>query len=481
MLAPGTFDMTGSEASAAAGDVTSVVAELLARPVTPHSRDSARVRLADTVFAALIGVRTGQGQASTALAESMYGTSGSLAGMAFRTVAAVRMTEIDDVDLPSCTTPGSVVIPVVLALAAHGLVADASDAPGSGLDRVLEVIARGYDLVTGLGEAIDGPSRLAEGIWPTLAVAPVAAATIAGLLLGFDDTRLAQAAVLAGFSRQDGNPRGNARETMLAGSVVAGVQAALSLRHGIAVAARGSEVPFAELLRTVPERGGPAAVDRAAIKHFCSARQVMTAVAAVRELTDNGHADGPGAAITVEVPPAYARMIDKPAVVSRRESLASAQYQLAAAVLDPARLLDVGRDDLRLDDAFRAAMGRISVRAAEDLRTSYPRRWPARVRISVGGLDRAALADVVPGEAECSRPALERKFAAFLATSDALDASLAGEVINRAVAGTSLSDLRALTCLLSSERVEGGRTADVSVKELPRQRRTSGKRRHPGE
>ena len=441
-------------------DVASVAAKLLARPVTPDSRDCARVRLADTVFAALVGVRTSQGQAGTALAGSLYGTSGSLAGLLFRAVAAVRMTEIDDIDLPSCTTPGSVVIPVVLALAAHELVADAA---GAGLDRVLEVIAHGYDLVTGLGEAIDGPARLAEGIWPTLAVAPVSAAAIAGLLLGFDDAQLARAVTLAGFSRQDGNPRGNARETMLAGSVVAGVQAALSIRHGIAVAARGSEVPFAELLRAVPATGGPAAVGRPAIKHFCSARQVMTAVTAVRSLTHNG----PAGPIIVEVPPAYAAMIDKPVVASRRESLASAQYQLAAAMLDPGRLLDVGRDDLRLDDGFRAAMGRISVRAAEDLRAAYPRQWPARVRISAGGLDHAALADAVPGEAECSLPALERKFAAFAATSDAPDQRLAGEVINRAAAGTSLSDLRALAGLLIHEDAQGGRAPDASVKGLP--------------
>jgi 2-methylcitrate dehydratase PrpD len=460
-LARGTFDMTGSEVSAAAGDVTTVVAKLLARPVTPDALDSARVRLADTVFAALIGLRTAQGQASTTLAESMYGKSGSLAGQLFRTVAAVRMTEIDDVDLLSCTTPGSVVIPVMLALSAHGLVADASD---SGLDWVLEIIARGYDLVTGLGEAIDGPNRLAEGVWPTLAVAPVAAATIAGLALGFDDARLAQAVVLAGFTRQDGNPRGNARETMLAGSVVAGVQAALSVEQGITVTARGSEVPFAELLQATPEPGVTAAVGRAAIKHFCSARQVMTAVAAVRVLTADGQAAvGP---VIVEVPPAYARMIDKPAVASRRESLASAQYQLAAALVDPARLLDVDRGDLRLDDTFRAVMDRISVRAAEDLRASYPRRWPARVRISAGGAELFEVADEAPGEGECSVPALERKFAAFAATPDALDAGVADEVIKRAVAGTAAGDLRALNCLLSSE---GGRTADARVKGLPRQ------------
>jgi MmgE/PrpD C-terminal domain len=186
--------------------------------------------------------------------------------------------------------------------------------------------------------------------------------------------------------------------------------------------------------------------------------------------------------IIVEVPPAYARMIDKPVVTSRRESLASAQYQLAAAIADPARLLDVDRDDLRLDGAFRSLMGRISVREAEDLRASYPQRWPARVRISGRGPDRVTQVDAVPGEADCSVPALERKFAALLAASnagngshgsngskgsnanDALDARLAGEAVSRSTAGTSLSDVRALACLLISEHAEGGQVADVSVK-----------------
>lgn len=469
--------MTGSRVSTAPDDVTSVISGLLARTVTPDARDCARVRLADTVFAGLTGLRTRQGQAVAALAESVYGASGSLAGLLFRTVAAIRLTEIDDVDLPSCTTPGSVVIPVALALAAHGLVADAPGGTGAGLDRVLDIIAHGYDLVTGLGEAIDGPSRLAEGIWPTLAVAPVAAATTAGLLFGFDETQLAQAATLAGFSRQDGNPRGNARETMLAAAVVSGVQAALSVRHGIAVIANGPEVPFARLLRASGEPGGPAGpagaagppsgnnpsrVGRAAIKHFCSARQVMTAVAAVRALARDGHAVALADQIIVEVPPAYARMIDKPAVGSRRESLASAQYQLAAAVLDPGRLLDVDREYLHLEPGFRVVMDRISVRAAEDLRASYPLRWPARVRISVGGHEHDARADIVPDEPECSMPALRRKFAAFLAIPDALDAHLADEIANRAAVGSSQCDLHALACLLISQHAEGGRTADVN-------------------
>jgi 2-methylcitrate dehydratase PrpD len=203
-------------------------------------------------------------------------------------------------------------------------------------------------------------------------------------------------------------------------------------------------------------------VGRAAIKHFCSARQVMTAVAAVRALARAGHPAALADQITVEVPPAYARMIDKPAVGSRRDSLASAQYQLAATALDPGRLLDVGREDLRLDPAFSAAMDRVRVRAAEDLRASYPLRWPARVRISVGGREYHARADIVPDEAECSGPALRRKFAAFLAVPGALDARLADEIVSRGTTGTSLRDLHALACLLISQHAEGGRTADVS-------------------
>lgn len=438
--------MAGAEALEAVADV---VRPLLTRTLTSEAFGTARARLADTAFAALVGADTGQGRAGAALARDLYGPAETLAGSLFRTVAAVRMTEIDDVDLLSCTTPGSVVVPTVLALAVHCPAVVAG--PHGVMDTALGAIARGYDLVTGLGEAIDGPSRLAEGVWPTLAVAPVAACAITGLMLGFDRGQLDRAVTLAALAGHAGNPRGNARETMLAAAVVAGVGAALSLRQGFAVEADGREGPLAALLRPGADRRGPAGsqVARPAVKHFCSARQVMTAVSAVRSLL-NGARPDPAAIerIVVEVPPAYARMIDKPQVASRRESLASAQYQLAASATNPARLLDVDRRDLRLEDGLRSLMARISVQGAPDLGEAYPRQWPARVRIRIGGVEREARCDAVPGEVESSVPALRRKFDAFLAASHDLDAQLVDEVVEHSTKGTGLPDLLALADLL---------------------------------
>jgi 2-methylcitrate dehydratase PrpD len=437
--------MTAAEAREAVADV---VGPLLERAVPPEAYRTARARLADTVFAALVGAGTQQGRAGAALAADLYGPADSLAGSLFRTVAAVRMTEIDDIDLLSCTTPGSVVVPTVLALVAH-CPAVVSGERGA-MEMALDAVIRGYDLVTGLGEAIDGPRRLAGGVWPTLAVAPVAACAIAGLLLGFDRARLERAIALAEPAVQTGNPRGNARETTLAAAVVAGVGAALAARRGFAVETGGHDGPLAALLRAdAAEHGhGQSQIGRPAIKRFCSARQVMTAVCAVRAMAGDGLDAAAIDRIVVEVPSAYARMIDKPTVASRRESLASAHYQLAAAVTEPRRLLDVDRADLRLSPELRAAMARISVRAAPDLDRDYPRHWPARVRISAGGIERDAQYDTVPGEGDCGVPALRDKFAAFLGVSDGLDERLADEVLDRGTRGTGRDDLLALAGLL---------------------------------
>ena len=155
------------------------VRELAAVPVDDAAREAARLRLVDTMFAVAVGRRTEQGRRSAALGDSLHG-SRSVAARAFRLAASCRMTEIDDIDLLSCTTPGAIVVPTVLAVLGSPAVGDAVGAD------VLDVVARGYEIAVGLGEGIAGPSRLASGVWPSLVVAPVTAAAVTTLLLGGD-------------------------------------------------------------------------------------------------------------------------------------------------------------------------------------------------------------------------------------------------------------------------------------------------------
>jgi 2-methylcitrate dehydratase PrpD len=108
-----TTTMTSSPAAQVS--VAELVAAVIALPVSDAARAAARARLADTAFATLVGSETAQGRASVNLAAELYGRS-SLAAQAFRLSAACRLTEIDDVDLLSCITPGSIVVPTVLAV-----------------------------------------------------------------------------------------------------------------------------------------------------------------------------------------------------------------------------------------------------------------------------------------------------------------------------------------------------------------------------
>lgn len=445
-----------------------IVRHLREVAVSDSDRDAARLRLADTAVAALVGSRTQQGWESAQLAESLHG-SRSTAGLAFRLTAACRMTEIDDIDLLSCITPGSVVVPTVLALMS-------AEGGRFELDGVLDVIVRGYEVALGLGEAMRGPHRLGVGAWPTLAVGGVTAATVTTLLLGWADDEVAAAIMLASQQSVQANPRGNARECLLAGAVVTGIGCALAARRGFSISGNRAGGVLAELLDTWPADAGPARIHRPSIKPFCAARQAITAVSAVRSiLTDTGLSPAKIDRIDVEAPPEYAAMLDKPIVSSRRESVSSAQYQLALALLDPVGLYDVERQKLRADEAFHALMSVIHVHPADDLSTQYPARWPARVQIEADGRTFKATADEVPGERDSSAQNLAGKVRKLSQVVPELSRS-ATDLIDRAMHAVDVADLLGIGAALDNRQVP---RTEQSVTQTARASTTSATGRPP--
>lgn len=378
-----------------------VVRELLRVVPDPESRALARLRLADTAFATAIGLGTEQGGRSAALAESLHG-GGSLAGRAYRLAAACRMTEIDDIDLLSCTTPGAAVIPTVLAVGA----------PDE--ETALDAIVLGYEVMTGLGECLAGPRRLATGVWPSLAVAGVTSAVVTTLLLGVDDDVL-DAAVLAAQQSSTDSPRGSSREHQFGTAVVAGIGSALAVRGGFRPVGHAGDSPVGRLLADPLETAAGPRIGRPGVKPWCSARQAMTAIAATRELVvRHGLKDGDIESIDVEVPHEYAAMLDKAAVHTRRDSISSAAYQLALAVARPDGLLDVDRTDLDVPP-LADLMARVQVRGSAELSARYPREWPARVAITAGGTTYGHEARTAPGENDLTTTALAAKTDAFVA------------------------------------------------------------------
>src|SRR6266853_1601807 len=103
--------------------------------------------------------------------------------------ALARLSEIDDIHLASTTTPGAIVVPGAVAIAAAHRDRDPA--------ALAAAMMAGYEVMVRFGQAIDGPSILYRGIWPTYLAAPLGIAAVAARLLGLDARQTAHALALA--------------------------------------------------------------------------------------------------------------------------------------------------------------------------------------------------------------------------------------------------------------------------------------------
>src|SRR6266851_3837839 len=103
--------------------------------------------------------------------------------------ALARLSEVDDIHLASTTTPGAIVVPGAVAVAAALRNRDP--------DALAAAMIAGYEVMVRFGQAIDGPSALYRGIWPTYFVTPLGIAAVAARLLDLDALQCAHALALA--------------------------------------------------------------------------------------------------------------------------------------------------------------------------------------------------------------------------------------------------------------------------------------------
>ena len=369
----------------------SVIAELAAFVATANAsglpaaqQERLRLHVADTAVAALAGANIPEGKALKSL-----GDDGALAIRIGRQAAATRLTEIDDIHLPSCTTPSAGILPVALALAARDEKCD----PGE----VASAIWVGTELVTRLGVAVRGPQILYRGIWPTYLGAPVAAAATAARLFGLNEARTGHALSLAvmlmagGVGRIHGAPSG--RWFLYASAVAAGVAAAEAARadyrgdpdildktwladsHGIAF----------DRERLTEDLRSTSVYAALSMKPLCSAKQAIAAIEAFRALGDRVPKDAINK-VRVRVPSAYAGMISIRAEPGARQStMVSVAHQIALAALEPERLSEVDRSAATIDAAVAQFSAKVEVFADKDLEAFYPQHWPAEVEVEAGG------------------------------------------------------------------------------------------------
>jgi len=352
--------------------------------VRPDIVEAARLRIFDTLGTGAVGLHTDEGQAIRQIVGASPKAWKHLAAEdLIRLLAvAIRCTEIDDINVDSCTTVGSVVVPAALAAARIH--------PGTNGGDLLAGITAGYEAMVRLGEAIGGASILYRGVWPTYVTAPFAAAATAAAIWKLKPRQtanalslaLARTSILTTAALNGVSPR----SWLLAMACCEGYAAARAAASGLG--GTGNELEaFSARLGIVLDSGillremsGQPAILRIDAKPYPTARQSLSAIEAFRAKLPLAHAPEEIAGIEVRVPEQVRAMIARPPK-GRIDSMVSVAYQMALAAYAPERLHDVLRAELLQDADILAFMDKVNIVADPDLTARFPAVWGARVRI----------------------------------------------------------------------------------------------------
>ena len=386
---------------------------------TPSSPEIIGLHVMDSVAAFLAGVRTKEGES---LAE-LYGGRSDISERVAAAAAIARLSECDDIHLPSCVTPGAVVIPVALALGGS-----------RGEEEFNLAVAAGYAAGLRLGVGIGGAKALAAGVWPTLLAAPLMAAVTASCLSGQDQERLAHtmALALSGASGRIGRPTGapSGRWFLLGEAVLKGLRASKAAGNGF----RGDLTLLSKPWLTAQaghdavdigafDSSAPASIKDVGYKPFPIARQGANAVVAFQNLLVKGLDPQRIATIEVFVPAMNAALLNRPVLDDDRLSrLSNIGFQLACAALAPELLYDPERAARPVSPILDLAR-RVSVTPASDLDAHLPHRWAARVVVNTDSqrLEETVIGTAFDHDAPNLSQLLRDKWRRLLSPQDALN------------------------------------------------------------
>ncbi len=421
------------------------LASFTARSNTPSGdlREVLELHLVDIVGAWTASLRTHEGVGllrwRTTMREGL--APGAMAQLRLDVAthcALARLSEIDDIHLASTTTPGAIVVPAAVTIAA---------ALGDRDPAALAAAATtGYEIMVRFGRAIDGASILYRGIWPTYFATPLGIAAVASRLLALDARATAHALALALVRSAPGVGHHNAATTsrwLAVGEAAgAGLTAALAARAGFTsdlTLLDGGFLPgvynvkpdAAVLTDGLGERFGLGDIS---FKPWCAARQTMAATQALIEIIASGVAADTITQVTASVLPPHRGMIDHGVTMGDRASfLTSLPYRLAGAALAPQAASDIGQAPGEVPDNIRAFMSRVAVAPDNALLSRFPRQWPARVEVVTSSGRHERTVTDVPGDP--ARPfdaaAVEQKF--HRVAAPAIGAEAAAQMLERAL------------------------------------------------
>jgi 2-methylcitrate dehydratase PrpD len=364
----------------------SAIAELADRLQSLHGLpddapelEAARQRLFDTVCCFAHGTTTDD---AATLREVLDPGQPLLAPAAARLAfmcGVTRATEADDIHAPSCSTVGSVIVPVALL---------AGEAVGAAGRQVLEAIVAGYEAATRLGLGVDGGTRIYDGTWTTYLVAPFGAAATAAWLLRLEPEQIGQALAIAaertvGISVEAGIGRGD-RWFNLGRSAVDGWLSAIAASRAMIGEPAVLEHQFGRALASDFDAesfwhdAGTWQIGQVDTKPFRTNRQALACLEAFMDL-----APEPAALARIEcfVPKQYRQNVGRSGVPHDRWSPGLA-YLLALAAYDRDALWDVHRAPVRDTPDVRALIDLTAIDVDGELTRPYPWHWGGRVRLT---------------------------------------------------------------------------------------------------
>jgi 2-methylcitrate dehydratase PrpD len=364
--------------------------------------DDAKLHVFDSLGASLVGAANKEADAHFHLMKKLnpaivgpgvpvpgFGVSLPLSSAVFLACVATRLTEMDDIDIASCTTVGSVVVPAALLITLF---------TGAEASSFVEGVLAGYEVMTRLGEAVNGPEIIYRGIWPTYLSGAITVAAVGSKIMDLtgEQTRNGLAIALSLTTGIAGRIKGglSSRWLTLGRAAQNGLAAAFAAESGFSGDASLLDEAFPSIygLDLKPQiilkgLGEEFQISRVNLKPYCSARQMVASVEAFRWLLDT-YSIKPESIeqVNVEVPEQYRQMLDRPGFPEDRlASITGVQYQLALAVFYEDDLYDSERKNLRDSQEVHAFMKKVRVSASPSLTAIYPRKWPGKVCLTVKG------------------------------------------------------------------------------------------------
>lgn len=377
------------------------VSDLSFKRFSPQILEKAELHVFDALGAMLAGASSEETRATSDLLKKTiplgkgktipvagFGFAAPLPHAAVITSLSARMTEIDDIHLLSCTTPGSIIVPTALSAACYA---------GEGGKRFYESVLAGYDLMTRLGTAVNGPVILYRGIWPTYLFGALAAAAVGSKAFGLSRGQIGHALAIAltmsaGLAGKI--PRGMTSRWLTLGCAIQnGLAAALAAEAGFAGDPALLDGPFPSVYGLdldagilLEGLGEKFEMEEMSLKPFCTARQALSSIEGFRSLLSTVQIDPESIdEIEVTIPQQYSQMINHPAFPeSRMDSIVSVQYQMALAAFDEEGLFDLRRKDLRENDQIRDFIKKVHVNTSPEYTALFPRQWPGKVKVKSG-------------------------------------------------------------------------------------------------